>query len=253
MRAAAWAGGSRRTLLWSALALVGALAAVAVLRDEAPPAPDPTLGAVVRVGVAEGESIPDYLRDSRAELAALSATGDTTGVETYALVSFVAYLSPDRLASVLAEVPVAEVVARVPLPGVQTEIVRIPAMRLPDDVVAGLMRVAERKEREARDYRERAVAAEDARHRRLFQDNAGVAAGEAAAYRSSCACVYAAVVRAAPPVLARLAEAPEVRTVDPAPAVRRLDRTVLLPPLPEQEDVVRPPRDERLDDDRADS
>ncbi|MEV4386571.1 hypothetical protein AB0J68_12800, partial [Micromonospora sp. NPDC049580] len=40
-----------------------------------------------------------------------------------------------------------------------------------------------------------------------------------------------------------VAARPDVRAVDPAPEVYRLDRTVFTPPLPEQRDVVRPPAD----------
>jgi hypothetical protein len=58
----------------------------------------------------------------------------------------------------------------------------------------------------------------------------------AAGYRELCACVYAAVVRAKPAALDVVAARPEVRIVDPAPEVRRLDATVFLPPLPEQTD-----------------
>jgi hypothetical protein len=58
----------------------------------------------------------------------------------------------------------------------------------------------------------------------------------AAGYRGLCACLYAAVVRATPAALDVVAARPEVRIVDPAPEVRRLDATVFLPPLPEQAD-----------------
>jgi len=73
-----------------------------------------------------------------------------------------------------------------------------------------------------------------------------VAQAEAEAYRQQCSCVYALIVRAAPAELAKLAERPEVRAVDPAPEARRLDRTVFLPPLPEQVGAARPPRDDSL-------
>ncbi|MFF3854910.1 hypothetical protein [Micromonospora sp. NPDC002575] len=205
------------------------------------PAGDRTVGEVTRVGVLPGASIPEYLRAAAAELAALPSGGPPPG--TYALVSFADYLAPDRLADVLAGAAVAEVVARAPLPGRQTEIVRLPAQRLPQDVVAGMAAVAGRKDREAADQRARAAAADDAELRRAYETGALVAAGEAAAYRSGCRCAYAAVVRAAPDALRALAARPGVRAVDPAPELRRLDRTVVTPPLPEQRDVARPPAD----------
>ena len=42
------------------------------------------------------------------------------------------YLPPQRLAAVLGDVGVSTVFGRVPLPGRQTEIVKIPALRVPD-------------------------------------------------------------------------------------------------------------------------
>jgi hypothetical protein len=235
-----------RLLLWSAVVLVVAVLVTAMLRDEPGRVGDPTVGDVVRIGVVEGESIPDYLRSSGEELAQLLAT-PTEQVEVYALVVFATYLNPDQLTPVLAGAAPAEVITRVPLPGTQTEIVRIPVGRLPDDVRAGMVQVAKRKEREARDYRDRSgEMTSDDDVRQVYESNAWVADQEAAAYRSSCACVYAAVVRAAPAVLDEIARRPGVRTVDPAPEVVRLDRAVFLPPLPEQEDVVRPPADDHL-------
>jgi hypothetical protein len=48
------------------------------------------------------------------------------------------------------------------------------------------------------------------------------------------------VVHAAPAALRALAQRSEIRAIDPASEVKRLDRTVFLPPLPEQTDRVRP-------------
>lgn len=208
------------------------------------PVGDRTVGEVTRVGVAFGASIPEYLRVAGAELAALPAAGPPA--EPYALVAFSTYLNANRLPGLLAGVSVAEVIVRAPLPGWQTEIVRLPAQRLPQDVTAGLTGLAERKDREAADYRARATRATDAELRRGYATGAHVAAAEAAAYRSGCACAYAALVRAAPDALRVLAARPDVRVVDPAPELLRLDRAVLTPPLPEQRDLARPPADAGL-------
>jgi hypothetical protein len=231
-----------RALAVAALLSVAAvLAAAGWVGRHDRPAGDRTVGEVTRVGVPAGTSIPAYLRAAAAELAALPAGGSPAG--TYALVSFGDYLAPDRLADVLAGAEVVEVVARAPLPGRQTEIVRLRAQRLPQDVLAGMAGVAGRKDREAADQRARAAAADDAELRRAYETGALVAAGEAAAYRAGCGCAYAAVVRAAPDALRALAARPGVRAVDPAPELSRLDRTVVTPPLPEQRDVARPPAD----------
>ncbi|MGC5018088.1 hypothetical protein [Micromonospora sp. DT47] len=234
--------GRARWLTSAALFSVGAVLLTAGWTDRHDePVGDRTVGEVARVGVATGDPIPGYLRAAAADLAALPLTGSPSG--TYALVSFDAYLRPGGLPAVLAGVPVAEVVARVPLPERQTEVVHLAAQRLPQDVVAGMTGVADRKDREAADQRTRAAGSADAELRRTYETGARVAAREAAAYRSGCGCVYAAVVRGGPDALRDLAARPGVRAVDPAPEVTRLERTVFTPPLPDQRDVVRPPAD----------
>ncbi|MDR7278146.1 hypothetical protein [Catenuloplanes atrovinosus] len=233
-----------RFLTAAAVAASTAVLLTAVWAADRPaPSGDETVGEVVRVGVAEGGSIPGYADASAAELAALTGT---TG--TYALVTFTEYLAPDRLAAALAGRAVSVVVGRVPLPDTQTEIVRIPVQRLPADLVAGMGVIAERKEREAEDYRRLSAtltgdSAQETSLRPVYDSGATVAAAEATAFRDACSCLYAAVIRATPADLAAVAERPEVRVVDPAPELVRLDRSVLLPPLPEQDDVVRPPVD----------
>ncbi|MEV7264635.1 hypothetical protein AB0N38_13895 [Micromonospora aurantiaca] len=224
-------------LTWLALACALVVLVVAVAQRRDRPVSDRTMGEVTRVGVTDGASIPAYLRAAGDELARLDAP------DGYALVSFDGYLTPARAAATLDGTRVSAVVARVPLPGRQTEIVRIAALTLPRDVVAGMAGVATRKDRETAGYRSRAAATADPELRRVYDSGAEVAAREAEAYRTGCACVYAAVVSAPPDALRGLAGRPGVRVVDPAPEVTRLDRTVFTPPLPEQRDVVRPPAD----------
>ncbi|MEV4416865.1 hypothetical protein [Catellatospora sp. NPDC049609] len=203
------------------------------------------LGETVQVGVVQGQSVPLYARQARSELATLLKRPAATPVETYALVSLKAYLAPERLTPVLGGVSVVEVYARVPLKQAPTQAVRFPAFKIPDDVTAGMRQVAQRRAADAADYRDLAAklrtadAAED-RLRDTYLADSGVAAAEAEAYRAGCTCVYAAVVRATPAALDQIASRPEVRAVDPAPEVQRLDRAVFLPPLPEQVGQVDP-------------
>lgn len=197
------------------------------------------VGETVRVGVVQGQSVPLYARQARSELATLLKRPAASPVETYALVSLKAYLAPERLTPVLGGVSVVEVYARVPLKEASTQSVRFPAFKIPDDVVTGMRKVAQRRAADAADFRDlagklrTADAAED-RLRDTYLADSGVAEAEAEAYRAACTCVYAAVVRATPAALDQIAARPEVRAVDPAPEVRRLDRAVFLPPLPEQ-------------------
>jgi hypothetical protein len=226
---------------------VAVLSAAAVLVtavwtvDRTPPAdraPD-----LLRVGVVEGQSVPGYVRSSRGELASLAhppGGGAPVVTETYALVTLTAYLAPDRLTPVLGGVAVAEVYARPPLDGVPTQVMRIPAYRVPDDVRAGMLDAARHRDREQAEYHRLGtdLPVGDERLRRAYATAAQVAGAEAAAYRQECSCVYAAVVHATPASLERIAGRNEVRAVDPAPEVRRLDLAEFSPPLPEQQDTV---------------
>jgi hypothetical protein len=204
---------------------------------------DTAAGDVVRVGVADGGSVPDYEQRGRAKLAELVRGGGSG--EVVALVTLRTYLGPDQLTPVLGGVALTQVYARVPAPQLQTQIVRLDAYRVPDDVIGNMDRVAARKDSEAADYARLAAGLGDTDAERelraVYALGHQIAVVEAGAYHSHCACVYAAVVRATPTALDQLARRNEVRVVDPAPEVRRLDRTVFLPPLPEQRDKSTPP------------
>ncbi|MCG5438625.1 hypothetical protein PSH25_002775, partial [Micromonospora sp. PSH25] len=171
-------------LSWAAVLSAAAVLGTAVWAVDDTPVGDRTVGEVTRVGVADGDSVPGYLRSAAADLAALPASAPTAEGGTYALVTLDAYLPPQRLATVLGDVGVSTVFGRVPLPGRQTEIVRIPALRVPDDVVAGMAQVAARKEAEAADYRARAAAVDgdgvgERELREQYASGAEVAAAEA--------------------------------------------------------------------------
>lgn len=245
----AYGTGRWRLRIFTVLALTGCAAMLVTVvwasRGRAPDGGAGRAGPLVHVGVGQGQSIPQYVAGSRHELKVMLGEPNAGDTETYALVSLRSYLAPDRLTPVLGGVAVAEVYARVPGVEAQTQIVRIPAFRIPQDVETGMLTVASRKEAEAGDYRGLAakLSQVDAAEERLRQDylgGASVAALEASAYRSACACVYAAVVRATPAALDQIAARPEVRAVDPAPEVTRIDQAVFLAPLPEQIDATRP-------------
>jgi hypothetical protein len=233
-----------RPLTVAALASAASVAAVAVWTAADQPSPPPPMADPTRVGVAGGQSIPGYVASTRSELARLVAAGATG--RAYALVTLKMYLPPSRLGPTLSGVEVAQVHARVPLPKGQTEIERIPVARVPQDVVAGMVAVAERMERDAAEYQSLSAkltgdGREERRLRTAYAEGARLAAAEAAAYRSRCACVYAAVVQGAPAALEHVADRREVLAVDPAPEVRRLDQAVFVPPLPEQTGTTGPP------------
>jgi hypothetical protein len=241
-----------------AAVLVLAVVASAVWRANHQPVSADGL-APVRVGVHDGDSIPAYAAASQAELNRLIATG-AGHREVYALVSLAIYLDATRLTAIVGEmrtdiaeagaggVSTVAAYARVPLPRRQTQIVRLAAQRLPDDVLASMAEVADHKATDAVTYSRRAETLTDASLRSLYRSNAALAGSEAQAYRLGCACVYALIVRATPLALRVMTGCKEIRIVDPAPELINVRDGVFVAPLPDQVDRVEPPADDGLPD-----
>ena len=227
------------------LAVVSAFAVlVAVIwashRDD--PAPG-ARGDLVQVGVVQGQAVSGYVSNSRSELAALTDPSAPAAGDTWALVSLDDYVPAGRLPGMFDGAAVAQVYTRVPLAGRHTQVVRIPVYRLPADVISGMLGAAVQRDQERAEYEQlgRRLTGDEpnvARAREAYRSAAATAGAEADAYRSGCACVFAAVVRAAPAALQVVADRPGVRVVDPAPEVRQLDRTEFRPPLPEQDGTI---------------
>jgi hypothetical protein len=241
--------GARRLRAVRIGAVVVSLAVVLVAvyaAGRSPAANNTPSGAIVSLGVQPGGSIPDYVTTSRAKLRAVIAGNPTTtrAPEFYALVSFSAYLPPDRLTSVLAGPPlqVTNVFMRVPSK-FQTAIIKINAFTLPQDVTRAMAATATEKAHDVQDFemlyaQVKGSTAEDETLRATYRLGATVAASEEVAYRGDCACVYAAVVYATPAALGALAARPDVRVVEPAPAQQLLDRAVFRPPFPDQDGLA---------------
>ena len=233
-----------RVMIAVATASVAALL-IGVIWAEQQSDPPPAGGPddLVQVGVVQGQSVASYIGASRRELAALTDPSAPAAGDTWALVSLDTYVPPDRLPAMLPGAAVAQVYARVPLAGAHTQVVRIPVYQLPGDVTAGMLDAALQRDQEQAEYlqlsrRLQGDGANVERARRAYGVAAATAAAEAAAYRSGCACVFAAVVRAAPAGLQAIADGPGVRVVDPASEIRSLDHTEFRPPLPEQAGIV---------------
>jgi hypothetical protein len=232
------------------LAVTGVAAVVAsavYVSWDAPP-PDVTVGEVVRVGAAEGDQVAVYTDRARAELRSLVSSGTA---EAYALVSFRGYATPGAVVPLLRDVETVRAFVRLPVPAVQTPIVSFGVRTPAVDIPVAMARVAGQREAAALEDEKTAagLSGDDPKERELkafYTDSSRLDRAEASAYRRGCACVYAAVVRATPVRLAELAGRAGVRVVDPAPELRRLDRTVFLPLLPEQTTVVAPPPDRSL-------
>jgi hypothetical protein len=209
-------------------------------RDDATPEAQ---GDLVQVGVVQGQAVSGYLRNSRAELAALTDPSAPSSGDTWALVSLDEYVPPGALRGMFDGTTVAQVYTRAPLAGRHTPVVRIPVYRLPADVLSGMLDVAIQRDQERAEYEQLGRRATGGgpnvvRAREAYASAAETAGAEADAYRSGCACVFAAVVRAAPGALQVVANRAGVRVVDAAPEVRQLDRAEFRPPLPEQDGTI---------------
>ena len=240
--------GGSLTAFAVALAVVvgGVLVAQSMVHPRAALAPDQS----TRVGVSDGDMISAYIDASQDRLARQAANEPDRPV--YALVTFKNYLTPDEVTSLVrmavattgadssGQLTTMYAKARVRVPDRQTEVVTLSADRMPGDLVASMVGVAQRKEAEA--------AADAASSRPGGPDlvSADLDRKEAMAYRNRCACIYALVVRGVPAALTRLAALRETRVVDPAPQVVNPSPSVTawMPPLPEQLDRATPPVDE---------
>jgi hypothetical protein len=223
---------------WVAAAVVVAaiVAVVATWGTREPPPPDLSSTPTGRVGVSDGDAVPAYIAAQRSELSRL--TGQAPDRPVYALVSFGRYLTPTEAATAAAGVTTISGYARAPLPDQQTELVRLPASRMPDDLVSAITEVVARKRAEASGYRTRSgEGGADAARYAAFAD---VANREADSYAAAGGCVYAMVVQATPVELTAVAARADVRVVDAAPEVDDIARGVFVAPLPEQVDTVRP-------------
>jgi hypothetical protein len=243
--------GARRLRIVRVVAPVACLAVVLVAVYAAgrptasPPGP---IGTSVRLGVREGDSIPEYIATSKADLANLVAqnASATNPPKFYALVSLTDYVTPDRLAALLdgLNLQITTTIMRVPSDE-QTEIVQLSVTHLPDELERGMLATADRK---------RQSAAEDEAKLKLLDGDSATAdtvraqyrmefavdSLEESRYRAYCACVYAVVVYAKLPVLAELAARTGVRAVE-ARDLQFPDLAVFLPPFPDQNDRAEPP------------
>ncbi|HEY2791343.1 MAG TPA: hypothetical protein VGJ28_03245 [Micromonosporaceae bacterium] len=243
--------GARRPRILQALAVVISLTVVLVAVYAAGRQPARAIvstGTTVRLGVADGGSIPQYVADSKARLAQLVNGSESERDQSYfALVSMSAYLTPDQLAATVTGLglQITNVIMRVPS-DYQTEIINVYAPDVPRDVQRAMQATAERKQRAVADDQtlEAGVTGSSLTDRTLraqYRQEVTVARLEERGYRSLCACVYAVVVHANPAALAQLALRKNVRVVDPAPLSARSDAAVFLPPFPDQHRVVEPP------------
>ncbi|MEV0648682.1 hypothetical protein AB0I28_25825 [Phytomonospora sp. NPDC050363] len=243
--------GRRRVITSTALIGCALLVVAAVWSTDQPTEHVDDSGPVVRVGVNDGESIPEYAEDSRVELAQLAEHSTSP---TWALVSLSAYLGPDAVGEITKGHAVARVYARVPLPNAPTEIISLDIASMPGDLLAEMDRAAASKDADAAAYAGLAGkltgdSEQEKRQREIYLTAQALAEDEAEAYRAHCECAYAVVVRSTPQNLLELSGLDLVRAVDAAPEMQSFDRAVFLPALPEQPGMAGPPGSGLSEDD----
>lgn len=210
-----------RTVLAVVLVVVGV-----VLLGSATPARPPAT-PTVSLGPDQGEQVADVLAAAGTALEAVPADEPR-----WALVSLTAGLTPAGAAPLPAGVRVSRVLLHLALDRVQTAVVAVDTagQRTPAEVLGDAAAAA---------------AATQAAAAATAPGRAGAtAAVEAAALREGCACVVGFVVHGPGAALRSLADAPAVRSVDPAPAGTSWGSLAVRPLLPEQSGVVGPGPDD---------
>ncbi len=198
------------------------------------------------LGPAVGADIDAHFAAARERAVTLSRSEPDR--EHLALVSLNKGLTPEEVGALLQEsgLQVRRAYLRAPLPGDPEQIV----FQTPADIVTGLEQVfseiAARKAKEQQDLlgTARTITAgtpEEVEFRTLYESDARLAGQEAAAFRTSCACVFALVVQAAADELAELPALPVVRGVEVAPRGAELTTLDVRPLPPTAKGVVPPP------------
>lgn len=193
------------------------------------------------VGPRPGERVSDYVAAARRDLERRSAAAP--GAYAYAVVDFTAYQTPPTVVGAVTGLDVVSAYFRVPLPDAPTDVQLVPVRTLAGDLAQAYADVARRRESDADELVRVGESldpqtAEELEFKKTYLASAASARAEATALRSTCACVFAVVVRAPVGVLSALSVRAAVRVVDPAPQGVGLDELEVTALLPEQTDVV---------------
>jgi hypothetical protein len=194
------------------------------------------------LGPAVGEKVPAYLATAAkglAQAAKSAARGDRVG-----LVSFSAYQTPTRVRSMLAGYHVLRIYLRAQEGG--REAAQLP-IEVRGDLGTTLTRAYAQVARGRLDAQRAyqgyvdsltVTTKEDQAFKDLYATFARSTRLEARAYQRGCACVFAALVSASPPMLEQLRSRPGVRGIEVAGKGMSLPDLQVRPLLPEVRGVV---------------
>lgn len=178
-------------------------------------------GEVVTVGPDVGDDVAAYIEASKARVVDLNRADPDKRYT--ALVSFVAYAKVEDIATLVEEVATERVFSRARAAGTTAEVLEIEVDQLVPDTLRVFAATAQRKalDQEANLSQARSITSTvptEIAFKQEFVRQAEVEGKEAAAYRTSCACVFAVLVEGTARQLSELVSVPGVRTVDVAVA-----------------------------------
>jgi hypothetical protein len=193
------------------------------------------------LGPPPGTKVAAYLAATRKRAVVVSSVGPD---DPYvALVSFSSYLTADQAAVLLGRLEVSKVLAHVQL--ANAEVLTVPVTTtLVQDVGVTFRAIAQRKVKDREEFLKLATSItgtskDETQFKAFYTEAARTAGKEAAAYRQTCSCLFAALVHGRARDLAALPSIPGVRAVDIG---GHSDDTVQLQPLlPEQKVTVTRP------------
>jgi hypothetical protein len=234
-------GARGRRFLTVAGSTLAVLLAIGLVYAVNRPAATPAYGAVVNIGVADGDSVPQYVADRAAALRQIAA-GASVGASPhpmFALVSLAVYQTPKQLVTTLGGLHVTQVYMRARPGGKDAPVVPAPAYHIPFDIESAMLDQANQDRGKAADLRILAGQvtgsnAEEIQLRANYQEREALTEANERAWRSLCACVFAAVVYGTEADLVTASGRKAVRVVDALPSLRSLDRAIFRPPLPEE-------------------
>jgi hypothetical protein len=241
-----------RGALWGrVVATTGALACVALTVVAVYAATRPTTAAPKRsgthVGVSTGDDIREYIETRRSSLdSAISADAlHNDPTPRYALVSFVSYLPPSQLETLLEGADAAEVFLRARPAGVVEAKVRL----IPEDVVNAMTAHARDLDGAVADLQTQIQGLTDQSPNeialaKIYRDRLGADIREMTAYAEQCGCAFGAVVHGSLATLNTLSHRSGVRVVDLVPLTADVSQDTFMPLAPEQTGIADPPPSE---------
>lgn len=218
-----------------AIVVVVSLGAVATHRD-ASPVPAAATDAVTNLGPRVGQPVSAYRQAARARLDRYARAHP--GTPTFAVVDFHGYLTPGQVAALAGSRRVLRAYVHVAAGNLRTPVHVLDVgsvAELPQAIVrSGQVAAAEAKGyRQLLDVIGRPTSERDTAVQAVYAERVAATEAEAQGLVAACRCVYAVVVQGSGDSLRRLAAAPPVRVLDPAPAGSPLVDLAIIAVLPE--------------------